>query len=146
MMKIVYLCTLCVCLVLAGCWWSELLQLSRTADDSHSLLQSCVQLSRTGNDTRPLAASAVSPGHGLLQTVGEYWQILNWVCVLSLMNFWFRFHFHSFVCTLHLQYTGWQWCNFIPYLGQLAFDAILRVKLSQIFRTVIPFKYALLVS
>jgi len=41
---------------------------------------------------------------------------------------------------------GWQWRNFVPYLCQLVFAAILWVKLWEMFVTVISLKYALFVS
>ena len=43
-------------------------------------------------------------------------------------------------------YIGWRWRNFVPYLCQLVFAAILWVKLREMFVTVIVLKYALLVS
>ena len=43
-------------------------------------------------------------------------------------------------------YIGWQWRNFDPYLCQLVFAAILWVKLSEMFATVISLKYAFLAS
>ena len=43
-------------------------------------------------------------------------------------------------------YTGWQWRNFVPYLCQLIFAAILYVKLWEMSVTVIALKYALLAS
>jgi len=43
-------------------------------------------------------------------------------------------------------YIGWQWRNFNSYLCQLVFAAILWVKLSEMFATVISLKYALLAS
>ena len=42
-----------------------------------------------------------------------------------------------------LQYIGWQWCSFIPYLCQLVFAAILWVKLNF---TLMSLKYPLLVG
>ena len=38
---------------------------------------------------------------------------------------------------------GWQWRNFVPYLCQLVSAAILWVKLSEMFATLMSFKYAL---
>ena len=42
------------------------------------------------------------------------------------------------------QYIGWQWRNFVHYLCQLVFVAILWVKLLEMFVTLILIKYALL--
>jgi len=39
-------------------------------------------------------------------------------------------------------YIGWQWRNFVPYLCQLVFAAILWVKLSEMFVTLLSLKYA----
>jgi len=44
------------------------------------------------------------------------------------------------------QYIAWQRRNFVPYLRQLIFVAILYVKLLEMFVTVIALKHALLVS
>ena len=43
-------------------------------------------------------------------------------------------------------YTRWQWRNFVPYLCQLVFAAILWVKLSEVFVTLLSLKYALWVG
>ena len=43
-------------------------------------------------------------------------------------------------------YIGWQWRNFVPYLCRLDFAAILWVKLSEMFVTVMSLKHASLVS
>ena len=40
-------------------------------------------------------------------------------------------------------YIGWQWSNFVPYLCQLVSDAILWVKLIEMFVTLMTLKYAL---
>jgi len=43
-------------------------------------------------------------------------------------------------------YTGWQWRNFVAYLCQLVFAAILYVKLLEMFATLLSLKYALSVG
>jgi len=49
-------------------------------------------------------------------------------------------------CWVMSKYIGYQWRNFVPYLCQLVFAAILYVELWDMFVTVVALKYALLVS
>jgi len=47
-------------------------------------------------------------------------------------------------CSFLMFYVlGWQWRNFVPYLCQLVFAAILWVKLLEMFVAMMSFKYAL---